>query len=76
GGSAFAYAQPPGEPVMAQWKVLRPQLDAYLARFNGMLETDVPQFNNVALDHQAPTIVGGQAIRILSVPPAGGVTSR
>jgi hypothetical protein len=76
GGSAFAYAQPPGEQVMAEWKVLRPALDAYLARFNGILETDVAQFNKVAQDHQAPTIVGGPAVRILSVAPAGGVTSR
>jgi photosystem II stability/assembly factor-like uncharacterized protein len=76
GGAAFAYAQPPGEQVMDEWKVLRPLLDAYLARFNGILETDVPQFNKVAQDHQAPTIVGGPAVRILPVAAGGGVTSR
>jgi len=76
GGAAFAYAQPPGEQVMAEWKVLRPLLDAYLARFNGILETDVPQFNKVAQDHQAPTIVGGPAVRILLTATGGGVTSR
>jgi hypothetical protein len=76
GGAAFAYAQPPGEQVMAEWKVLRPLLDAYLARFNGMLETDVPQFNKVAQDHQAPTLVGGPAVRILPIAAGGGVTSR
>ena len=76
GGSAFAYAQPPGEQVIAEWKVLRPALDAFLARFNGILETDVAQFNKVAQDHQAPTIVGGPAVRILPAAPAGGVTSR
>ncbi len=76
GGAAFAYAQPPGEQVMAEWKVLRPLLDAYLVRFNGILETDVPQFNKVAQDHQAPTIVGGPAVRILPTAAGGGVTSR
>ena len=76
GGSAFAYAQPPGEQVLAEWKVLRPILDGYLTRFNGILETDVAQFNTVARDHQAPTIVSGPAVRIPPVAAAGGVTSR
>ena len=76
GGAAFAYAQPPGEQVMAEWRVLRPLLDGYLARFNGMLETDVPQFNKVAQDHQAPTIVGGPAVRIFPIAASAGVTSR
>ena len=47
-GSGFAYAQPPGETVMEEWKLLRPELDAYLARFNEILKTDVTQFNQAA----------------------------
>ena len=68
GGSGFAYAQPPGEQVTEEWKELRPLLDAYLARFNAILATDVPQFNQVAQAHGAPTLVGGEPIQVQPIP--------
>jgi hypothetical protein len=67
-GSGFAYAQAPGETVMEEWKVLRPELDAYLARFNEILKTDVAQFNQAAQAAGAPTLVAGQAIEVQPVP--------
>jgi hypothetical protein len=63
-GGAFAYARPPGEAVMDRWRELRPQLDAYLARFNAILETDVVRFNQVARAHRAPALVGGEPIQV------------
>jgi photosystem II stability/assembly factor-like uncharacterized protein len=68
GGAAFAYAQPPGEQVMDEWKELRPQLDAYLTRFNAILQTDVAQFNQVAQSHGAPTLAGGGPVQIQPIP--------
>jgi photosystem II stability/assembly factor-like uncharacterized protein len=67
-GLGFAYAQPPSEPVLDEWKGLKTRLDAYLAQFNGMLEKDVAQFNTLAQTHQAPTLVGGEPIRIQPIP--------
>jgi len=67
-GSGFAYAQAPGETVMEEWKVLRPELDAYLARFNEILKTDVAQFNQAAQAAGAPTLVAGQAIQVEPIP--------
>ncbi len=68
GGLANAYAQPPGEQVMEEWKELRPELDAYLSRFNAILQTDVPQFNQIAQAHGAPTLVAGAPILVLPIP--------
>jgi hypothetical protein len=68
-GGAFAYAQSPGEAVLEEWKELRPRLDAYLARFNAILQTDVAQFNQVAQAHRAPTLVGGEPIQVRTARP-------
>jgi hypothetical protein len=67
-GSGFGYAQPPAEPVMEEWKVLRSELDAYLARFNEILKTDVAQFNQTAQANGAPTLVGGEPVQIQPLP--------
>ena len=66
-GGGFAYAQPPGDAVLEEWKVVRPLLDAYLARCNEILKTDVAQFNQVAQANGAPTLAGGAAITIQPV---------
>ena len=63
-GSAFAYAQAPPEAVTAAWTGLKQELDGYLARCNAILATDVPAFNKVAAEHQAPTLVAGAPIAI------------
>ena len=68
-GGATAYAQPPSEAVLEEWKELRPRLDAYLGRFNAILQTDVEQFNQVAQAHRAPTLVGGEPIQVRAVKP-------
>jgi hypothetical protein len=67
-GLGFAYAQPPSDAVVEEWKELKSQLDGYLAQFNGLLQKDVAQFNAVARDHQAPTLVGGDPIQIQQIP--------
>ena len=66
-GGGFAYAQPPSDAVLEEWKVVRPQLDAYLARCNEILKTDVAQFNQVAQANGAPILTGGAAITIQPV---------
>jgi hypothetical protein len=66
-GLGFAYAQPPTEVVAARMKELRTQLDAYLARFNELLRTDVAAFNKTAQDRQAPILVAGQPIEVKTV---------
>jgi photosystem II stability/assembly factor-like uncharacterized protein len=67
-GLGFAYAQPPSDAVNAEWRELKTRLDAYLTQFNGILEKDVVEFNTVARDHQAPMLVGGEAIGIRPIP--------
>ncbi len=62
-GLSQAYAQPPSEVLAAEVQRLRTELDGYLARFNTLLSTDVPAFNKVALEHHAPTLVGGEPVQ-------------
>jgi photosystem II stability/assembly factor-like uncharacterized protein len=68
GGAAFAYAQPPSDVVVEEWMALHTQLEGWLGRFNQLLRTDVAQFNKVAQDHQAPTLVTGDSIVVKPVP--------
>ncbi len=66
-GAAFAYAQPPTEVQAAETTALRSQLEGYLTRFNEILETDLPAFNKIAQEHQAPILVGGETVRVKAV---------
>jgi len=73
-GFGQAYAQPPSEVLAAEVQRLRAELDGYLAKFNALLGTDVAAFNKVALDHHAPTLVGGEPIQTRTVAAeVGGV---
>ena len=73
-GLSQAYAQPPSDVVAAELQRLRGELDGYLAKFNALLGTDVAAFNKVALDHHAPTLVGGEPIQTRTVAAeVGGV---
>jgi len=66
-GLGFAYAQPPTEVVAERMKELRTRLDAYLARFNELLRTDVAAFNKTAQDHSAPVLVAGAPVEVKAV---------
>jgi len=66
-GLSQAYAQPPSEVLSAEVQRLRTELDAYLAKFNVLLGTDVAAFNKVALEHHAPTLVGGEPVQARAV---------
>ena len=66
-GLGFAYAQPPSEVVADRMKELRTRLDAYLAKFNDLLRTDVAAFNKTAQERQAPILMAGQPIEVKEV---------
>ena len=64
---SFAYAQPPSEVVAGELEHLRGELDGYLGRFNALLATDIAAFNQAAAASHAPTLVGGDPVRVRSV---------
>ena len=68
GFSVFGgYAQPPSPQVMDEWKVERAQLDGFLATFNGILNTDVAAYNQVATTNHTPVLMGGAPVTIKAV---------
>ncbi len=58
------YAQPPSPQLMDEWKVERAQLDGFIATFNGILNTDVAAYNQVANANHTPVLLGGGPIAI------------
>ena len=66
-GLGQAYAQPPSDLLASEMQRLHTELDGYLAKFNQLLGTDVAAFNKVALDHHAPTLVGGEPVQTRAV---------
>jgi len=61
---AFGYASPPSEVVSARMDELGKELDAYLGRFDGLLQDDVPAFNRAASGAGVPTLVAGEPIHV------------
>jgi len=66
-GLSQAYAQPPSEVVAAELQRLKGELDGHLAKFNALLRTDVVAFNRIAVEHHAPTLVGGDPVQMRAV---------
>jgi hypothetical protein len=54
------FAQAPSAPFKAKMAELQGRLDAYLARFNQLLQQDVPAFNKAAYGDGAPTLLVGK----------------
>ena len=53
--------------MAAELQRLRGELDGYLAKFNALLGTDVVAFNRTAVEHHAPTLVGGEPVQTRAV---------
>jgi hypothetical protein len=46
-----------------QMKLLQPQYEAALQKFNGFLETDVAAFNRTMADHKLTGVVAGEPVQ-------------
>ncbi len=58
------YDQAPRQPVLEELPGMRKQLQAFLDQYNGLLEQDLAQFNQLATEHNAPVIVAGKKVTI------------
>jgi hypothetical protein len=63
------YAQPINHRIQRMMAHRRSELEAALARFNGLLKTSVSRYNHLAYATDAPTLFPGSPIRIQPTPP-------
>jgi hypothetical protein len=70
---AGGYGQPPNELVQEEMANARKELDGYLAQFNEIVKTDVPDFNKLAFEKGANTLFAGGPVELKSgAVQAGG----
>ncbi|HUX67826.1 MAG TPA: hypothetical protein VMV31_10090 [Terriglobales bacterium] len=60
--------QMPHAQDLRDWARDRAQLQGYLARYDGLLKTDVAAYNQQALAHQGITLVAGAAVSLPAAP--------
>ncbi|HEX4037329.1 MAG TPA: hypothetical protein VHX37_04650 [Acidobacteriaceae bacterium] len=53
----------PTAAMLDQMKLLRPEYEAALAKFNDFLKTDVPAFNRSMTDHKLTGVVAGEPVQ-------------